>query len=296
VQIGNGGTTGSIAGDVVDDGTLAFDRSDVVTFAGAISGSGGVAQSGSGTTILTGANSYAGTTTIDAGILQVGAGGTAGSIESTSAIVDNGTLVFDVANDRILAAAVSGSGALALTGPATITLTASNSYSGGTTISAGRLQLGNGGTSGMIAGAVNDNGVLAFDRSDDFAFAGSISGSGAVQQNGAGMVVLTANDTYTGGTTIAAGTLVLGAGGTSGSIAGNVVDNALFAVNRSDVYTFAGAISGSGGFVQAGSGTTILTGSDSYAGSTTVQAVRSPSPARFPAAVRWRRPVRAARS
>ena len=58
--------------------------------------------------------------------------------------------------------------------------------------------------------------------------------------------------------------------GTSGSIAGNVSDNGLFAVNRSDTYTFGGVISGTGGFAQIGTGTTILSGANTYSGTTTV--------------------------
>src|SRR5208283_4944851 len=51
---------------------LNFNRSDSVTFAGAISGTGSVGQIGTGTTILTGTNTYTGGTTIIAGTLQAG--------------------------------------------------------------------------------------------------------------------------------------------------------------------------------------------------------------------------------
>ena len=64
LQIGNGGTTGSITGNVVDNGTLAFDRSDAVTFGGVISGTGNVVQRGTGTLTVTAANTYTGTTTV----------------------------------------------------------------------------------------------------------------------------------------------------------------------------------------------------------------------------------------
>ncbi len=66
-------------------------------------------------------------------------------------------------------------------GAGTTILTAANSYTGGTTIAAGTLQLGNGGTSGSITGDVADNGALAFDRSDVVSFGGAISGSGERQ-------------------------------------------------------------------------------------------------------------------
>ena len=55
---------------------------------------------------------------------------------------------------------VSGTGSLTQAGSGTLILTGANTYSGGTTISAGTLQIGNGGTTGSIAGNVADNGVL----------------------------------------------------------------------------------------------------------------------------------------
>ena len=72
MQLGNGGTSGSILGDVTDNGTLVFDRTDVVTFPGVISGIGSVAQIGPGVTILNADNPYAGVTTVNAGTLVVG--------------------------------------------------------------------------------------------------------------------------------------------------------------------------------------------------------------------------------
>ena len=111
------------------------------------------------------------------------------------------------------------------------------SYTGGTTISAGTLQLGNGGTSGSILGDVGnvaDNGILAFDRSDTTTFTRVISGLGSVTQIGTGTTILTGTNTYTGGTTISAGTLQLGNGGTTGSIVGDVIDNGALTFDLSD--------------------------------------------------------------
>jgi autotransporter-associated beta strand protein len=70
-------------------------------------------------------------------------------------------------------------------GSSTLVLTGTNSYTGGTTISAGTLQLGNGGTTGAITGDVVDNGQLVFARSNTVTFGGTISGTGSVTiQNG----------------------------------------------------------------------------------------------------------------
>ena len=72
-------------------------------------------------------------------------------------------------------------------GTGTSILTAANTYSGGTTISAGTLQLGNGGITGSIAGNVVDNGALQFNRTDaGLNLAGNISGTGSVIQAGTG--------------------------------------------------------------------------------------------------------------
>ena len=89
-----------------------------------------------------------------------------------------------------------------------------------------------------------NNGTLAVNRSDTLTLSGVISGTGAFQQNGTGTTILTAANTYLGGTTINAGTLQLGNGGTSGSITGNVLNNSTLAVNRSDSLTLSGVISG----------------------------------------------------
>ena len=270
LQLGNGGTSGSVVGNIVDNAALVSDRSDTLALAGTISGSGSLTQAGSGTTVLTGNNTYAGGTTIAAGTLQLGNGGTGGSV--TGPIVDNGMLAINRSDTSVLANTVSGSGALAQIGSGTTVLTADNTYTGGTTIAAGTLQLGNGGTSGSVVGNIVDNGALVIDRSNASTIAGLVSGSGSLTQAGSGTTVLTADNTYTGGTTIATGTLQLGDGGTSGSVAGNIVDNGTLVVDHSDTLQMAGAISGSGGLQQAGSGTTVLSGSNSYTGTTLISA------------------------
>jgi autotransporter-associated beta strand protein len=73
LQIGNGGSTGTLAGAIDDEGTLVFDRSGNLTISDAISGGGAVAQNGTGTTLLSAQNTYSGGTTLQNGTLDVGA-------------------------------------------------------------------------------------------------------------------------------------------------------------------------------------------------------------------------------
>jgi autotransporter-associated beta strand protein len=89
LQLGNGGAGGSIVGDITNNGTLAFNRSDSYSFAGVISGGGALQQDGARTTVLTGANTYTGATTVNGGTLEVD-----GSIANSSGVIVNagGTL------------------------------------------------------------------------------------------------------------------------------------------------------------------------------------------------------------
>ncbi len=208
LQLGNGGTSGVIVGNVANNGTLVFNRSDAVSFAGVISGSGTVNQIGAGTTTLTANHTYTGGTAINGGTLQLGNGGTTGSIVGN--VANNGTLAFNRADTVTFAGQVSGTGAVEQRGAGTTILTGDNSYTGGTAISAGTLQLGDGGATGAITGNVANNGTLAFNRADTYAFAGLVSGSGGVDQIGAGATVLTANNTYTGPTNVNSGVLRAG--------------------------------------------------------------------------------------
>ncbi|MQR01648.1 autotransporter-associated beta strand repeat-containing protein [Glaciimonas soli] len=290
LQIGDGGTSGSIAGNVNNNGALIVDRSDALTLGGVISGTGSLTQAGTGTTTLTGVNTYTGGTNLNAGVLNVGSdanlgaaasnltfnGGTlqtSGSFTSDRAVMINTSGTIDTqGNSNTLTGVIAGVGALDKQGSGTLILTGDNTYGGGTTISAGTLQLGNGGTSGSIVGDVLNNGALVVDRSDATTLSGVISGNGSLTQAGAGTTILTGDNTYTGGTAINAGTLQIGDGGTSGSIAGNVNNNGALIVDRSDALTLSSVISGNGSLTQAGTGTTVLTGTNTYTGDTAINA------------------------
>ena len=161
-------------------------------------------------------------------------------------------------------------------GPGLLTLTGSlNSYTGGTTISGGTLQVGNGlapGTLGTSYAAVADNSVLVFDLSGSAAtYSGAISGYGSLTQAGPGVLTLLGSNTFTGGTTISSGTIQLGNGGTTGGLTGVVAIGSAEALvlDRSGSMNF--MLSGAGTLSKTGSGTAFLTGnSTGFAGPVSV--------------------------
>ncbi len=108
------------------------------------------------------------------------------------------------------------------------------------------------------------------DTNGNVGFTGVLSGAGALNVTGAHGVVLTANNTYTGGTSILSGILQLGDGGTAGSVTGDIVDNGTLMFNRSNTITYGGVISGTGGVSQVGAGTVALTGASTYTGATLI--------------------------
>jgi autotransporter-associated beta strand protein len=140
LQIGSGGMSGSITGDVSNGGTLAFNRYDNTTFGGVISGGAGqVAKLGSNTLTLTGNNTYGGVTTISEGTLQIGNSGATGTLGSGS-VTNNGALVFSRAGTTAVPNNISGSGSVSST-VGEPTLSGVLTYSGATTVSGGRLIL-----------------------------------------------------------------------------------------------------------------------------------------------------------
>jgi autotransporter-associated beta strand protein len=146
-------------------------------------------------------------------------------------------------------------------------------YLGANTLAVGNLNT-NTEFSGVIHDGASPTALADSIASSNFGYAPG--GVGSLDKIGTGTLILSGNNTYTGGTTITSGTLQLGNGGSSGSILGNVANGGTLAFDRSDSYTFAGAISdnglSSGSVTQIGLGTTILTATNSYTGTTTVNA------------------------
>ena len=145
-------------------------------------------------------------------------GGLAGTGGTLQDALGGGTLTVNVApgTNCEFDGAITG-GNLIFAGGGTQSVAGVDSRVGAfTMINGGTLALGNGGTTGSLNTDVNVNfpGALAFNRAGVFQYAGAIYGSGDVDQNGPGTVVLTGSDTHTGGTWVNAGTLAVTAGAT----------------------------------------------------------------------------------
>ena len=273
LQIGDGGTAGSLAGDVVDNGSLVFNRSDAVAYAGNISGSGSLQTIGDGRLELSGSNSFLGGTSIDGGVLAVGSADALGSVGTIS--FAGGRLQFTAENttdysgrfsttaaeafsidtngqDVTFATGLaSRGGTLEKLGVGTLTLAGNSTYTGLTTISGGTLQVGDGGTGGSVAGNIDNNAVLVFNRSDSVGYAGDISGAGLLRMVGSGTLALEGNNSYSGATEIDGGVLAYGASNVlSDSTAVTVAGGSLNLGSYSDtVASFAitsGSLLGSG--------------------------------------------------
>src|SRR5262249_55929196 len=142
--------------------TLAFNHSDTVNFSGAISGTGGVNQIGPGLLILSGANTYTRGTTVSGGTLQFGNGATGGSIGGDA--TNNGTHHFDRSGSNQRSGAISGTGSIVQDGTGALILNGTNTYTGGTTVTSGILQIGDANhPSATISGnvVVNPGSTLA---------------------------------------------------------------------------------------------------------------------------------------
>ncbi len=213
-----------------------------VTWAADLASSGGsLVKTGAGRLSLTGSNSYTGSTTLSGGTLQIGAGGTTGSIAGSVVLSNSAGLVFNRSDALTYAGAISGTGSFTKTGAGTLTLSGSNSYIGTTTVAGGTLVIAtttalpaatftlDGGTIVNSTGSSNfgkAGGVAAISigpaggvlRSDTRLYmSGVISGAastaslryGRASGTGTELVVISAANTYAGGTALESGLSVV---------------------------------------------------------------------------------------
>jgi len=273
-------------GQVINDNIILTGNTEITIASGTANINGSISEQGGARSITkTGGgevrfnsptNSYSGATTISAGSITLGSGTTLANLTHTSGVsVSSGaSLQFWVSGTITFSRVISGAGAVRHWGNGKVILTATNTYTGQTVINSngGILQVGNG-TSGSIANTSNvyfDNAgaVLRFEPGGSMTFSKVISGAGRTEFKCDVAFNLTGNNTYTGTTTIEQGYVYIGSGGTTGSIAGNIITNGTIGFTRSDAYTYSGVISGTGGVYKGSTGTLTLTGVNTYSGET----------------------------
>jgi len=275
---------GSILGS---GGTLTGTSYSVAssTISANLAGSGGLTVNGVGSTaVLSGSNTYTGTTTLGTTNGQTLRATTTNSLSANSTLEGssssaNTPTVDLAAGGHTMKNYVGGNMIfLATNGAATLTFTntgASNTIVGGSrTLTTTNVNL-------LFAGDLDISATSA-DKTMTFAGNGNVTVSGAItvtnttntatlRQNSSGTTILNGANTYNGGTSIGAGVLQIGNGGATGTLGGGVVtNNATLAFNRTGTLAVTNAIGGTGAVTKSGAGTVTLSGSNNYAGATTI--------------------------
>ncbi len=231
------GATGSGSIDVATNVTLTYGG----TIADNSSGKGGLTKTGLGTLSLSGANTWSGDTVISSGTLQVanpiaiptGAGKGNVNVVGTLDLNNNSIAINGLSGTGIVSNTKTGSRtltvggndqsstfagviqngngttALSKTGTGKLTLTQANTFTGGTTVSVGTLELGDGTTNGSVAGNISDSSHLVINNGSAQLYTGIISGPGTFEKAGPGTLTLNGTSSYTGATSVSAGTLLV---------------------------------------------------------------------------------------
>jgi autotransporter-associated beta strand protein len=189
-----------------------------ISVTSSLSGSGGLTKQGMGVLTVSASNSYSGGTVIEGGSMIVSADYALGTGNVT---INSGTLTVQATNSGTnisIASSVSGSGSLRKLGAGSLTLSASNSYSGGTVIDAGQVFVTADHAFGTGDVAIN-SGTLVVQAGvgSDIGIASSVSGNGRLTKEGAGSLTLSASNSYKGGTVIEAGTVLASANSALGT-------------------------------------------------------------------------------
>jgi autotransporter-associated beta strand protein len=195
--------TGTIAPNNNNGGTFALNR---LRLAGTATTSATVNLTGSPLDFRTN-GSIAPTIQLDAGPAAL-----TYTIANAIALSSNATIETPGTGKLVLNGVISGTGGLIRNGAAgTVILAGNNTYLGGMTVNAGTLQIGNDGATGSPGpGPILNNGTLRIDRSGTLNLTNSISGMGSLTVDNVSTgdtLVLGADNTFTGGVTIARGIL-----------------------------------------------------------------------------------------
>ncbi len=225
---------------IAESATLALSQG---TLDNNVTGGGQIVKSGNDELIVTGANNYSGGTTISGGTLTADHADSLG----TGAVANSGVLQV---GEGELENTLSGSGSLVKTGTGELTLSGDNSYSGGTTIIGGTLTADHADSLGT--GAVANSGVLQVGEGE---LENTLSGSGSLVKTGTGELTLSGDNSYSGGTTIADGTLIAANVNALGS--GNIDNSGTLMLDAEGEFNLANVATQSGATTELARGTTL---------------------------------------
>ncbi|MDB4055488.1 autotransporter-associated beta strand repeat-containing protein, partial [Akkermansiaceae bacterium] len=193
----------------VADGTDASD----LTVSSTISNQGSILKSGSGTMTLTGANTYTGTSTVNGGVLELNEsdntyhGGAININNGATLRMSNQTGTYLFGNDSFNFGS-NGGGTYEIVGGHNHVWSSNNTVTtnGGSenTITGSSINTNSGGSAGTITFNVADG-----TGASDLTVSSIISNQGSILKSGSGTMKLTANNTYTGTTTVSEGTLII---------------------------------------------------------------------------------------
>ncbi|EDT1456701.1 fibronectin-binding autotransporter adhesin ShdA [Salmonella enterica subsp. enterica serovar Ramatgan] len=202
-------------------------------------------KEGDGTLILSNtANDY-GNTNINGGTLSANDAAALGS--GDVAIAENATLEL---GQGTLDNNVTGGGQIIKSGSGDLIVTGDNTYSGGTTITGGMLTADHADSLGT--GAIANNGVLQVGEGE---LENTLSGSGSLVKTGMGKLTLSGDNTYSGGTTIADGVLIVA---NVNALGGGDVDNAgTLKLDAEGEFNLANVTTQSGATTELAKGTTL---------------------------------------
>jgi autotransporter-associated beta strand protein len=243
------------------------------TISGIISNNTGTGQTsltkdGTGTLMLTGSSTYSGATTINAGTLTISGTGQLGGGSYVGAIANSGNFIYNSTSNQTLSGVISGTGAFTKNAASTLTLSGNNTYTGTTTISAGMLEIASGGRlgGGSYAGNISNSGTFLYNGTNSQTLSGVISGTGELTKNNIGTLTLSGNNTYTGTTTVSAGTLIASNANALGASTGNITASGGTLNLGGNSFLRTGLVRFSGGSVTNGTITTNTTAFDAQSG------------------------------